>query len=103
MIHASVHHHQWGLRLSTETFGNADNPALLLIMGGNASAFAFPDDFCHSLADHGYQVVRYDHRGAGGSTPVDYPRESYELKDLAADAAEVICGLGLDPRSGSPL
>lgn len=82
-----------GLRLHTQTFepaGAASGPALLMIMGGNAPCWAFPDSLCRAVAAAGHRVVRYDHRGAGHSSPVDFPAQAYALTDLAADAAEVI-------------
>lgn len=103
-----------GARLHTETFlpqtetflaaadahdttAESAGPAhtLLMVMGGNAPCFAFPDPLCRTIADAGYRVVRYDHRGAGSSSPVDLPERSYPLTTLASDAATVIDRLGL--------
>lgn len=88
-------HARSGYRLFAESFGPESAPALLMIMGGNAPCFVFPDRLCRRLVDHGYRVVRYDHRGAGGSSPVAYPEDAYRLDDLAEDAADVIRCLGL--------
>ncbi|MBA0050076.1 alpha/beta fold hydrolase [Streptomyces sp. AJS327] len=93
-----------GHLLHTETFEPATPSAstprtLLMIMGGNAPCFAFPSPLCRAIADAGHRVVRYDHRGAGYSSPVHHPAESYALDDLASDAAEVVEGL----RLGAPV
>ena len=102
-----------GLRLHTETFApgpashgstrDTEDPAavrtLLMVMGGNAPCFAFPDPLCRKIADAGYRVVRYDHRGAGYSSPVSLPEQSYPLTTLASDAATVIGQL----RLGAPV
>ena len=66
-----------------------------MIMGGNAPCFAFPDALCRAVTTAGYRVVRYDHRGAGHSSPVDFPAQRYPLSALAADAADVISELAL--------
>lgn len=88
------------LRLHAEIFEpavSADEPStLLMIMGGNAPCFAFPDSLCRAVAAAGHRVVRYDHRGAGRSSSVDFPAQSYPLTALAADAADVIRELALD-------
>jgi len=86
-----------GYRLFAERFGPEDGPGLLMVMGGNAPCFVFPDRLCRGLADRGYRVVRYDHRGAGRSSPVAYPQDAYRLGDLAEDAADVVRGLHLGP------
>ncbi len=86
-----------GYQLCFDSFGEQSNLALLMIMGGNAPRFAFSDQLCQALASHGNRVVRYDHRGAGESSPVDWPAQAYQLDDLADDAADVIESLGLAP------
>ncbi len=36
----------------TETFGNKNNPPLLLIMGGGCQGIMWPKSFCEELAQH---------------------------------------------------
>lgn len=88
-----------GFRLYTQSFepdiDGAKQTTLLMIMGGNAPCFGFHDSLCRAIAESGYRVVRYDHRGAGRSSPVDFPAQSYPLTALAADAVDVINELGL--------
>lgn len=88
---------QDGLALWTESFGEPADPAILLVMGGTAQGIAWPDDLCRRLVGSGYRVVRYDHRDTGMSSKTDYERFPYDLSALAADAADVITGLGLAP------
>ncbi|MCT9004132.1 alpha/beta fold hydrolase [Streptomyces sp. NPDC054766] len=83
---------QDGLRLWTETFGSRRDPAVLLVMGGTAPGIVWPDELCRLIAADGYFVVRYDHRDTGRSGKSD---GEYDLSTLAADAADVIVGLGL--------
>ncbi|MGX1541632.1 alpha/beta fold hydrolase [Streptomyces adustus] len=83
---------QDGLRLWTESFGSRRDPALLLVMGGTAPGIVWPDELCRLIAADGFFVVRYDHRDTGRSGKSD---GEYDLSTLAADAADVIVGLGL--------
>lgn len=80
------------LGLWTETFGHHADPAILLVMGGTAQGIIWPDELCELLAADGYFVVRYDHRDTGKSSKSD---SGYDLSTLAADAADIIGGLGL--------
>ena len=64
-----------GARLCVETFGDAADPAVLLV-GGAASAMDYwEDEFCERLAAGGRHVIRYDARDTGRSTtwPVGEP------------------------------
>ena len=54
-----------------DTFGAADDPALLLVMGFTAQMTAWRDDFCKLLADRGLFVIRFDNRDCGLSTKFD--------------------------------
>lgn len=85
-----------GLSLWVETFGDAGNPALLLVMGVMNQGIFWPDAFCEQLAAWGWRVVRYDHRDTGRSSCVSYVRHPYTLKALARDALAVLDGLGID-------
>ena len=54
-----------GLDSWTESFGDADLPAVLLIMGAMNQGIVWPDEFCAATARDGYRVIRYDHRDTG--------------------------------------
>lgn len=80
------------LSLHTESFGNASDPACLLIAGAMATCRFWTDAFCQFLAGHGLFVIRYDHRDSGESSAVEQP---YQLIDLARDAIGILDGYGI--------
>src|SRR3954447_12310394 len=59
------------LDICYETFGEASDPALLLIMGLGTQMVAWHDDFCAELAGHGFFVIRHDNRDIGRSSRVE--------------------------------
>ncbi|MFJ5593177.1 alpha/beta fold hydrolase [Streptomyces noursei] len=83
-----------GIRLWTEQRGPVGAPALLLVMGAQASGVGWPEPLVDALAAH-HRVIRYDHRDTGRST---WPFEDrpYQVTDLAADAVAVLDGLGVE-------
>jgi pimeloyl-ACP methyl ester carboxylesterase len=54
--------------LEYDTFGDAANPTVLLIMGFTAQMTGWPDDFCNQIAATGHHVVRFDNRDCGLSS-----------------------------------
>ena len=56
------------VQLAYETFGDAGDPAILLIAGGASSMDRWEPPFCEHLAAADRFVIRYDHRDTGGST-----------------------------------
>lgn len=84
-----------GIRIYSESFGSAENPAVLLVMGATASGAWWPDEFCAALAGNGRFVLRYDHRDTGGSTSYEPGAAPYEVEDLADDAVRVLDGYGI--------
>src|SRR5215207_10194730 len=87
--------HTQRLDIATETFGDPAHAPVLLIMGGGASMLWWPEAFCERLAGHGRNVIRYDQRETGRSTPYDQggPRFSYD--DLIDDTMRIVDGYGL--------
>lgn len=105
-----------GIQLHVEMGGNPEHPTILLIMGLGAQMLFWPDFFCKSLIDQGYQVIRFDNRDIGLSSKVRHkgPRLNtmkmmgrfafglqnqgapYNLFDMADDAALLIERLGLE-------
>ncbi len=73
-----------------ETFGEKENPAVLLIMGGCCQGVLWHKAFCERLANEGFYVIRYDHRDTGLSTCFDFEKNPYDLLDLASDAINVL-------------
>jgi len=85
-----------GLNLWTQAFGKPERKPVLLVMGAMNQGIFWPDQFCQDLANAGFYVVRYDHRDTGNSSRIDFKKNPYDLDALAADAADVIRGCGLD-------
>jgi pimeloyl-ACP methyl ester carboxylesterase len=83
-----------GVELCYETFGDPQQPALLLVMGLGFQLVHWPDEFCRQLADRGFCVVRFDNRDAGRSTHL--PGADYTLLDMAADVIGLIDALGIE-------
>lgn len=81
-----------GVKLHAESFGDPDDPPLLLI--GN-SMLEWDRELCALLAAGHRLVIRYDLRDTGRSTTVDPDAPAYNLRDLAADAAGLVGTLGL--------
>ena len=102
-----------GIELEYDTFGSADDPALLLVMGFTAQMTAWEEAFCQQLADGGRFVIRFDNRDCGLSTKLDgqlvdsmavmaavmsnseVPEVPYTLSDMAADAIGLLDHLGV--------
>jgi pimeloyl-ACP methyl ester carboxylesterase len=102
-----------GIEIEYESFGDAGNPPLLLVMGLAAQMILWHDDFCRLLAERGFHVTRFDNRDIGKSTwiegagmpdigsaliaamtgmKIDAP---YTLSDMAADTAALLDALGI--------
>ncbi|MEP6667390.1 MAG: alpha/beta hydrolase [Nocardioidaceae bacterium] len=91
-----------GIELCYDTFGDPDDPALLLIMGLAGPLTWWNPDLCKMLAKRGFFVIRFDNRDVGRSTKLrgqggrradvfrGFVRRKipppYTLSDMAADA-----------------
>lgn len=84
-----------GIHIWYDTFGNKQDPALLLLMGGCCQGVIWHEDFCKQLADAGFYVIRYDHRDTGLSTCFDFDNSPYGLIDMAHDALGVLDAVGV--------
>ncbi|MES0873840.1 alpha/beta fold hydrolase [Sinimarinibacterium thermocellulolyticum] len=102
-----------GIEIEVESFGRAQDPAILLIMGLGGQMVLWPDDFCARLAAAGYRVVRFDNRDVGLSSKLDHlgkppllrngiahtlrlpVRAPYRLDDMALDAVGVLDALDI--------
>jgi pimeloyl-ACP methyl ester carboxylesterase len=87
--------HANGVELCVETFGAADDEAVLLIMGAAASMDWWEDEFCERLAAGGRFVIRYDHRDTGRSVTYEPGAPGYTGPDLVEDAVGVLDALGV--------
>ena len=97
-----------GIELAYESFGDPDDPTLLLVMGLGMQMLGWDEEFCELLAAHGYRVIRYDNRDVGLSTKVGRGRPNviagavglgkshYDLGDMAADAVGLLDHLGVE-------
>jgi pimeloyl-ACP methyl ester carboxylesterase len=79
-----------GVELCTESFGDAADPPVLLVMGIGASMLWWEEGFCRNLADGGRFVIRYDHRDTGRSVTYEPGLPGYTGADLVGDAARVL-------------
>jgi pimeloyl-ACP methyl ester carboxylesterase len=92
-----------------ETFGEARDPAMLLIMGLGTQMVAWHDDLCTELAGRGFFVIRHDNRDIGRSTHLKQLKPPplwklavrdrnapYSLADMAADSVGVLDHLGIE-------
>lgn len=99
-----------GITICHESFGDEDDPSLLLVMGLGTQMVAWNDDFCSEVAARGFHVIRFDNRDVGrstrtGATPVTAaqilrrraPANAYSLEDMADDSTFLARELGLGP------
>lgn len=103
-----------GIELAYDEFGDSNKPVILLIMGLGTQMIAWPEVFCHSLAERGFRVIRFDNRDIGLSQKMDgtrvphmlkmaaYSRFNipldvpYRLQDMAADAIGLLDALDIE-------
>lgn len=76
--------------LCTQSFGDRDDPPVVLVMGATASMMWWPDMLCRQLAASGRFVVRFDHRDTGASTTVPAGSAAYAVEDLADDVVAIL-------------
>jgi len=96
-----------------ETFGDARDPALLLINGLGSQCINFDVEFCEKFVARGFFVIRFDNRDVGLSTNFNQvlpdlfsvleavkdgvePKVAYRLTDMANDALAVLDALGIE-------
>ena len=83
------------VELYYESFGNAEDPVLLLVNGLGSQCINFKVPFCEKFASCGLHVVRFDNRDVGLSSHlVDGPE--YTLEDMAADGFAVLDAVGAE-------
>ncbi|MBB6473652.1 alpha/beta fold hydrolase [Sphaerisporangium rubeum] len=84
-----------GVDLCVETFGEAGDPAVLLVAGASSSMDWWEPEFCARLAAGGRFVIRYDHRDTGRSVTYPAGKPGYSGDDLVEDAVGVLDALGV--------
>jgi pimeloyl-ACP methyl ester carboxylesterase len=85
-----------GVDLCVETFGDAANPAILLIHGASASMLWWEEDLCGQIAAQDRFVIRYDNRDTGRSTFYPPGEPGYALSDMTRDAIGILDVLGIE-------
>jgi len=102
------------IEIQYETIGNPISKPVLLIAGLGGQLLAWSDEMCENLADHGFFVIRFDHRDIGLSTKLEdagipnfveireayykgeVPKVPYTLEDMADDAIGILDDLNID-------
>jgi pimeloyl-ACP methyl ester carboxylesterase len=84
-----------GVELCVQTFGEAGEPAILLIAGAASSMDWWEDEFCELLASGPRFVIRYDLRDTGQSVSYEPGAPGYNGSDLVADAVALLDALGI--------
>jgi pimeloyl-ACP methyl ester carboxylesterase len=84
-----------GLEIFTESIGDKNNPAIVLIMGAMNQGIFWYDSFCKELFDNNFFVIRYDHRDTGFSSFIDFEKNPYSLNDLTNDVVEILDGYNI--------
>ena len=85
--------HNGDVELYYETFGNDDDPVLLLVNGLGSQCINFKEAFCERFAAQGFRVVRFDNRDVGLSSHLKGgPR--YTVEDMADDGFAVLDAVG---------
>jgi pimeloyl-ACP methyl ester carboxylesterase len=107
--------HNGSVSIYYETFGDAANPALLLINGLGSQCINFDVAFCEMFVERGFFVIRFDNRDVGLSTKFNLvlpdlfavlddvkdgyePKVAYRIGDMADDALAVLDALDI-PRT----
>jgi pimeloyl-ACP methyl ester carboxylesterase len=101
-----------GIELCYDTWGDASDATMLLVMGLGSQMIAWEPELCQMLADRGFHVVAFDNRDVGLSTHVDAhvdvlgllaaagshaaPPVPYLLADMADDAVGLLDHLGVE-------
>jgi len=85
-----------GVDLCIETFGDAGNPAIVLIAGIGGSMLSWDEEFCRRLAAGSRYVIRYDHRDTGRSVTYEPGAPEYTGPDLVEDAVGILDALAVE-------
>lgn len=85
-----------GVEIYSENFGEPSKPAILLIMGAQASMIWWEDEFCRRLAAAGLYVIRYDNRDVGRTSAWEPGQPGYTFEDMADDAIRVLDAYGIE-------
>ncbi len=86
-----------GIQIYCEAFGDAADPAVLLIIGMDEQCTAWLPYIYEPIVEAGFHVVRFDNRDCGLSEwIVDWDENHpYSLEDMARDAVGLVDALGI--------
>ncbi|WP_064196588.1 MULTISPECIES: alpha/beta fold hydrolase [Emticicia] len=82
-----------GIEIYYETFGNEQNPAILLIMGLDAQCVIYGENMIEPLVEAGFYIIRFDNRDIGLSTWMNetwHRSRPYSLEDMAKDSVGLL-------------
>lgn len=88
--------HTREIDLWSDAFGDASNPAVLLIMGAESQCIAWPPLLIQQLVSADRYVIRFDNRDVGPSSVIDFDANPYTLDDMADDAIAVLDHYNID-------
>jgi pimeloyl-ACP methyl ester carboxylesterase len=80
------------VEIEYQTFGDPSGEAVLMINGLGSQMTRWPEPFCARLVGSGLCAIRFDNRDTGLSTWCE--GQSYNVDDMAADAAAVLDAVG---------
>jgi pimeloyl-ACP methyl ester carboxylesterase len=80
-----------GTQLDVTAFGDESAPPLLMICATSINQL-FYAEMAQALAQNGFRVITYDHRGMGDSPRPDHPMS---MADMAEDASALLDALGV--------
>jgi len=102
-----------GISIFYEDLGDLKHPVIVLVCGMGVQLIQWPDEFCNSLVNAGYRVIRFDNRETGltSRSHVKSPppiiksfiqyrlgrkvRADYDLDTLAYDAISLLDALSI--------
>jgi pimeloyl-ACP methyl ester carboxylesterase len=84
------------LQIWTQSFGEPENPPVILIMGACNQGIIWPESFYQKLVQNGYFVILFDYRDTGESSEVDFDKNPYTTRDLAEDVIAILDGYGIE-------
>jgi pimeloyl-ACP methyl ester carboxylesterase len=84
------------IELSTQSLGESNNPAILLIAGATVSMLYWDTEFCQKLAEKGFFVIRYDTRDVGQSTFYEPGTTPYDIVNLTDDVIAILDDYKID-------
>jgi pimeloyl-ACP methyl ester carboxylesterase len=81
------------VELYYESFGDPDDPVLVLVNGLGSQCINFAVEWCQLFVAEGYRVLRMDNRDVGLSSKLD--GVDYSLADMAEDVLAVLDAEGI--------